>query len=82
MFFKGAESDISVWGVTQLPVKQVGIEIPDPTASAPDNWTASMVITVKLVASIKGLTEFKSGDYSQMLKDGQVDIWWRNVTNV
>ena len=32
-------------GVICLPVKQAGLALPDPTKTAPENWTASCVIT-------------------------------------
>ena len=31
--------------VTCLPIKQVGLSLPDPSQTAPENWTASYVIT-------------------------------------
>ena len=32
-------------GVTRLPVKQERLALPDPTKTAPENWTSSCVIT-------------------------------------
>ena len=37
--------------ITCLPVKQVGLALPDPKRTAPDNWQAYCVITVHLVSS-------------------------------
>ena len=39
--------------VTCLPVKQAGLDLPDPTMTAPENWMASCVITGHLVAALR-----------------------------
>ena len=44
-------------GVTRLPVKQAGLDLPDPTLTAPENRTASCVITGHLVAALRGQVE-------------------------
>ena len=40
--------------VTRLSVKQAGLELPDLTKTAPENWMASCVITGHLVAVLRG----------------------------
>ena len=45
-FFKGLQEGVPERGVTRLPVKKVGLALPDPSQTAPENWTASCVITV------------------------------------
>ena len=41
-------------GFTCLPVKQAGLSLPDPKKTPPENWTASCVIIVHLVAALMG----------------------------
>ena len=48
--FEGLGEGAPGRGVTRLPVKQAGQDLPDPTLMAPENCTASCVITVHLVA--------------------------------
>ena len=43
--FKGLGDGIKEQGVTRLTVKQAGLALPDPSQTAPENWTASCVIT-------------------------------------
>ena len=50
-------------GVTCLPVKQAGLALPDPSEMAPENWTASCVITGHLVAALRGQVEFRTADH-------------------
>ena len=52
--FEGLGDGVQERGVTRLPVKQAGLALPDPTQTAPDNWTASCVITGQLVAALRG----------------------------
>ena len=46
--------------VTLLPVKQAGLALPDPMKMAPENWMASCVVTVNLVAALRGQEEFRT----------------------
>ena len=47
--------EVTPWrGDTDLPVKQAGLALPDPTKTAPESWTASCVITGHLVAALRG----------------------------
>ena len=43
--YKGLREGVSEQGITRLPVKHVGLDLPDPTQTAPENWTASCVVT-------------------------------------
>ena len=51
--FEGLQEEVPERGVTRLPVKQVGLDLPDPSQTAPKNWTASCVITGHLVAALR-----------------------------
>ena len=54
-------------GVTDLSVKQAGLALPDTTYTAPENWTASCVITGHLVAALRGQVELGTADHSACL---------------
>ena len=43
--FEGLREGVPERGVTSLPAKQAGLALPDPSTTAPENWTASCVIT-------------------------------------
>ena len=43
--FEGLGDGVPERGVTRLTVKQAGLALPDSTQTAPENWTASYVIT-------------------------------------
>ena len=60
--------------VTRLPVKQAGLALPDPTNTAPVNWTASCVITGYLVVLLRVQEEFWTADHSACLKDGRMAV--------
>ena len=51
-------------GFTQIPAKQAGLDLPDPSNMAPENWMASCVITGYLVAALMGQEEFRTSDNS------------------
>ena len=40
-FFKGSTTKVPIQGITRLPVKQAGMEIPNPDLSTWENWLAS-----------------------------------------
>ena len=40
-------------GFTCLPLKQSVLALPDPMKTAPENWTASCVVTGHLVAALR-----------------------------
>ena len=52
--FEGLGERASERGVTHLPVKQAGLDIPDPNQTAPEKWIASCVNTGHLVAALRG----------------------------
>ena len=58
--FKGLGEGATERGVTRLTLKQAGLALPDPTLTAPENWTASCVVTVHLVAALRGQVEFRT----------------------
>ena len=43
--FEGLGDGVPEQGVNRLTVKQAGLALPDPSQTAPENWTASCVIT-------------------------------------
>ena len=76
----GAEEDLRagvVRAVTHPPVKQAVLDLPDPSQTAPENWTASCVITGHLVAALRGYVEFQTADHSACLQEGQTEVWRR-----
>ena len=54
-------------GITHLPMKQMGLALPDPTKTAPENWTAPCVITGHLVAVLTVQEEYRTTDHSTCL---------------
>ena len=64
---------------TRLPVKQVGLALPDPIQIAPENWTASSVITGHLVAALRGQVEFRTADHSACLRECRTAVRKREV---
>ena len=65
-------------GVTDLSVKQAGLALPDTTYTAPENWTASCVITGHLVAALRGQVEFWTEDHLACLHEVQMAVWRRS----
>ena len=61
-------------GVTCLPVKQAGLALPDPSQTAPENWTASCVITGHVVAALRGQVELRTADHSACLREGRTAV--------
>ena len=59
---------------TRLPVKQAGLVLSDPTQTAPENWTASYVITGNLVTALRGQVELQMADHSACLRDGRTSV--------
>ena len=62
-------------GVTHLTVKQAGLALLDPTLIAPENWTASCVITGHLVASLRGQVDFRTADHLACRREGWEAVW-------
>ena len=72
--FEGLHEGVPDQGVTRLPVKQAGLALPEPSQTAPENWTASCVITGHLVAALRGQVEFRMSDYSACLREGRTEV--------
>ena len=60
--------------VTSLPIKQDGIDLPEPTQSAQGDLMASCVVTGYLIASLKGCVEFRLWGHEQISRDGREDL--------
>ena len=73
--FEGLGQGAPGRGVTCLPVKQAGLALPDPTLTAPENRTASCVITGHLVAALRGQVEFRTADHLSCLREGRTAVW-------
>ena len=65
--------------ITRLPVKQAGLDFPDPTRTAPDNWQASCVITGHLVSSLRGKVTFRTADHASCVQDGRAAVRRKSV---
>ena len=61
-------------GVTRLPVKQAGLSLPNPTQTAPENWTASCVITGHLVEALRVQVEFRTANHLACHQEGQTAV--------
>ena len=72
--FEGPGGGVPERGVTRLPVKRAGSALPDPSQTAPENWTASCVITGHLVAALRGQAEFRTSDRSARLREGRTAV--------
>ena len=79
---KGDTSQIPGRVVTGLPVKKVGIALPDPTQTFGANWTASYFITGHLTAVLCGTAKSWSGDYALFMGEGRYDIRRRRADAV
>ena len=55
-------------------MKQAGLAIPDLVKTAPENWTASCVITGHLVAALRGHVVFLTADHSACLRGGRLAV--------
>ena len=74
---EGLSDGVPGRGVTRLPVKQAGWALPDPSQTAPENWTASCVITGHLVAELRGQVELRVADHSACLREGGTAVCQR-----
>ena len=72
--YQGLHEGVPERRITRLSVKQVGLALPDPTQTSPENWTASCVITGHLVASLRGQVEFRTADHSDFLREAQTAV--------
>ena len=83
--FEGLREGVPEQGVTCLPVKQVGLALPDPSQTAPENWTVSCVITGHLFTSLMGQEEFQTAHHPTFLQEGRTAVqkrsvlWWRRT---
>ena len=66
--FEGLGDGVLERRVTCLTVKQAGLALPDPSQMAPENWTASCVITGHLVAALRGQVELRTVDHPSCLR--------------
>ena len=66
-------------GVTLLPLKHAGLALPDPTKTAPENWTASCVITGHLVTELRGHKELRTADQYTRLQEGRTAVRKRSI---
>ena len=73
--FEGLGDGVPERGVTRLTVKQAGLALPDSTQTAPENWTASYVITGHLVAALRGQVGFQTADHVACFREGQMSVW-------
>ena len=80
--FQGVGEGISGRGVTRLPVKQVGLNLPDPTKTALENWTSSCVIPGHLAAALRVQEEFRTADHAAIFHKGWGDYRKRNVARL
>ena len=72
--FRGLMEGLTTRANNRLPVKQVGMAIPDPVQTAPENWTASCVITGHLVSALRGQTTFRTADHTACLRGGWLAV--------
>ena len=66
--FRGLTEGLTTRTKTGLPVKQAGLPRPDPVQTTPENWTVSFVITVHLVAALRGQAAFRIADHTACLR--------------
>ena len=62
--FEGVREGVPEREITFLPVKQASLALPNQIQTAPENWTASCVITGHLVAALRGQVEFWTANHS------------------
>ena len=72
--FRGLTEGLPTRENTCLPVKQAGLAIPDPVKTAPENWTASCVITGHLVAALRGQAAFRTANHTACLRGGRLSV--------
>ena len=77
--FQGLGEGTPRKGVTRLPLKQAGLDLPDPMKTASDHCTASCVITGHLVAALRDQEEFRMADHSACLQEGRMVVRKRSV---
>ena len=60
-------------------MRQAVLALPDGTKMAPENWTASCVITGRLVAVLRVQEEFRTEDHSTCLRERWMAVRKRSV---
>ena len=53
------------------------MDLPEPTLTAFENWTASCVITGHIVAALRGEDNLRAADHTSFLREGTEDVWKR-----
>ena len=66
-------------GFNRLPAKQAGLVLPDPKKTAHEKWTAYFIITVHIVAVLRGQEELQTADISAYLWEGGAEVRKRSV---
>ena len=77
--FWGLTEGLPMKGNTRLLVKKAGLAIPDPVLTAPENWTASCVITGYLVSALRGQTTFRTADHTACLRGRRLAVRRKGV---
>ena len=72
--FEGLREGVPEQGVTLLPVKQAGLDLSDPSQTAPENWMASCVIAGHLVAALRRQVDFRTAYHSACLWEGRAAV--------
>ena len=75
--FEGLGNGVPERDFTRLTVKQVGLALPDPYQTAPENWTASYVTTGHLVEALRGQVDFRTADHLACLLEGRAAVQQR-----
>ena len=55
-------------------MKKAVLDLPDTAKTAPENWTASCVITGHLVVALRGQEEFRMEDHSTCLREWATEV--------
>ena len=77
--FQGLVEGTPRIGITCIPVKQAGLELPDPKKTAPENWMVSCVIIVNLVAALRDQEELQTAEHSTCLREGRPAVHKRSI---
>ena len=72
--FEGVRDRLPGREINRLQVKQAGLDLTDPTQTAPDNWQVSCVITGHLVSALRGQVLFQTADHAACLRDRQATV--------
>ena len=75
--FEGLCEGVPDQGVNRLLIKQVGLALLDPFQTAPENWTASCVVTGHLVAALRVQVGFRTEDHLACLQEVRTVVWQR-----